>query len=223
MIVVSYLIGGIPVGLLVGHARGVDLREVGSGNIGASNALRALGPGVGAAVWIADLLKGLLPTVWASWYLVHIASTPDRFPYLAAIGFAAVLGHCFSPYLRFKGGRGVSTTLGSLLALDWRAGVLAFAIWLLMLAFTRYISLSSITACCAIPFLMSALPREPAAAAALEPYIVFGICIAVLTTLRHYPNIRRLLSGTETKIGQRTEVPVVEGVPGGPESETEYR
>src|ERR1039457_3039990 len=110
LIVVAYFVGGIPVGLLVGRSRGVDLREGGSGNIGASNALRSLGPGIGAVVWIADMLKGLLPIVWANWFLLHQTDVKNPWPYLAAVGFAAVLGHCFSPYLRFSGGRGVSTT-----------------------------------------------------------------------------------------------------------------
>ena len=223
LIVVAYLIGGIPVGLLVGRARGIDLREVGSGNIGASNALRALGPGVGTAVWIADLLKGFLPAAWAGWFLLRQVQISDPFPYLAGIGLAAVVGHCFSPYLRLRGGRGVSTSLGAGLALDWRVGVLSFAVWLFVVAVTRYISLGSITAIISVPVLMALLPRDQAHAAAQGPYTLFGIWLAVLVIIRHLPNLRRLLSGTESKIGQTAAAPVAEGVPSGPESETEYR
>lgn len=221
MIVGAYLIGGIPVGLLVGRARGVDLREVGSGNIGASNALRTLGAGVGAAVWIADMLKGLLPTVWAGRLLLHNLDVDNPWPYLAGVGFAAVFGHCFSPYLRFSGGRGVSTSLGSILALDWRVGLICFGVWLLVVSISRYISLSSILALISVPIVMGVLPRTDLTQRV--PFVVFGIVLAVLVIVRHIPNIRRLLAGKETQIGERARAPIAEGVGGGAESETEYR
>jgi glycerol-3-phosphate acyltransferase PlsY len=223
MILVAYLIGGIPVGLLAGRARGVDLRAVGSGNIGASNALRALGPRVGAVVWIADMLKGLLPTVWAAWVMLHLMNIQDPWPYVAGVGFAAVLGHCFTPYLRFSGGRGVSTALGAILALDWRAGVIAFVIWLFVLGFTHYISLSSLVAIALVPVFMVLLPRDVSHVAQRTPYLIFGIGLAVLVIIRHLPNIGRLLSHTETRIGEKAGAPIAEGIGGGAESETEYR
>src|ERR1035437_10166473 len=95
LVVVAYLIGGIPLGVLVARSRGINLTQVGSGNIGASNVMRTLGTKLGIAVWLADLLKGLVPVVWARPWLVN---TEHPWRYLAAVGLAAVLGHCFSPY-----------------------------------------------------------------------------------------------------------------------------
>ncbi|HEY3398714.1 MAG TPA: glycerol-3-phosphate 1-O-acyltransferase PlsY [Armatimonadota bacterium] len=199
LVVVAYLVGGIPIGVLVARSRGVDLTLVGSGNIGASNVLRTLGAKMGIVVWLADLLKGLLPVVWSRQLLLTM---PNPWPWLAAAGLAAILGHCFSPYLRFFGGRGVSTSLGVFLALDWRVGVLAFVVWIMIVLFTRYISLGSIVATICVPFLFGYLPLDAVNAPARRPYVIVGICIALLVTLKHVPNIRRLLSGTERKIGE---------------------
>lgn len=223
LIAVAYLVGGIPIGLMVGRARGVDLTKVGSGNIGASNVMRALGVKLGLVVWVADLLKGLLPVIWARPALVNPGILEKPFAYLAGVGFAAVVGHCFSPYLLLRGGRGVSTALGATLGLDWRVGLIAFGIWLFFVAVTRYISLSSMIASISVPLLFAVMPFPESHADAQRPYLILGIGFAVLVILRHLPNIRRLLSGTETKIGERVQAPIAEGVGGGAESETEYR
>ncbi len=219
LIVVAYLIGGIPIGLMVGKARGVDLTQVGSGNIGASNVMRTLGARLGVLVWLADLLKGFLPVVWTR--LLIQQGMDEPWPWLAGVGFAAVMGHCFSPYLRLRGGRGVSTSLGAVLGLDWRVGLLAFAVWVFLLILSRYISLSSMVAAISVPVLFAFL--KPETVAAQRPFLIAGIALAVLVVLKHVPNIGRLLSGTESKIGQKAEVPLPEGIGGGPESETEYR
>lgn len=189
-IIGGYLIGGTPIGLLVGLAQGVDIRDCGSGNIGASNALRTLGVRMGAIVWLADVLKG-----WAPVYVVSYVASPDPL-LLAAVGFAVVAGHCFSPYLKFAGGRGVSTGLGALLALDWRVGSSAFGVWILLVLTTRYISLASVVAAATAPifFVVFGGPRV---------YLASGAGIALLIIGRHLPNIRRLRAGTETKIGEK--------------------
>ena len=190
MIVAAYLVGGIPVGFMVGQARRVDIREYGSGNIGASNVLRTLGAKAGAAVWVADILKGFAP-------VTVVKYTPfSSEPWLAGVALAAILGHCFSPYLKLSGGRGVSTTLGALLALDWVVGLSALGVWVIVVAVIRYISLGSIMAAFSAPIFFAFYDRPVA-------YFVFAVTIWLLIWFQHIPNIRRLLAGTETKIGQR--------------------
>lgn len=190
MIIATYFAGGIPIGLLVGRVRGVDIREYGSGNIGASNVLRTLGGKAGAAVWVADALKGFAPVMVAR----CVPLSPEA--WVAGVGLAAVLGHCFSPYLRLSGGRGVSTTLGVFLALDWRVGLSAFALWIATVAITRYISVGSMLAA-ASAVLFFAVYDSPSG------YLVVGVGIAVLIVIRHSANIRRLIRGTEAKIGKK--------------------
>lgn len=137
-VVTAYLFGGIPIGLLVGRAHGIaDIRQHGSGNIGASNVLRLLGAKLGLMVWLLDVLKGYLPVALAT-YLLHLEGW-----WVAAAAMAAIAGHCFSPYLRLTGGKGVSTSLGVIIGLDWRAGLICFAAWIIVVALSRYISLGS--------------------------------------------------------------------------------
>lgn len=190
MIIAAYLVGGIPIGLIVGRARGVDIREYGSGNIGASNVLRTLGAKAGAAVWVADIIKGFAPAAVARY--IPLSSEV----WVAGIGFAVVLGHCFSPYLRLSGGRGVSTSLGVLLALDWRVGLSALTLWIVVVLITRYISLGSMLAA-ASALVFFAVYHSP------RVYLGLGVGVAVLVIIRHLPNIRRLIAGTETKIGEK--------------------
>ena len=189
-IVAAYLVGGIPIGLLMGRARGVDVREYGSGNIGASNVLRTLGPKVGGVVWVADIFKGFAPVAAAKYMPLSSEA------WLAGVALAAVLGHCFSPYLKLSGGRGVSTSLGALLSLDWVVGLSACAVWLVLVAVTRYISLGSMVAAFSVPILFAVYDQAVV-------YIAFGASIWLLIWLRHMPNVRRLVGGTETKIGER--------------------
>jgi glycerol-3-phosphate acyltransferase PlsY len=130
----SYLIGGIPIGLLIARSRGVDLRKIGSGNIGATNVFRALGAKLGLLSFALDVLKGFLPPLLAARALGVTGWA------LGAAGMATVVGHCFSPYLRFAGGKGVATSLGIALALYWPAGAFPFALWIAITAVTRYVS-----------------------------------------------------------------------------------
>jgi len=212
-IIGSYLFGGIPIGLLVGRAKGIDdIRKYGSGNIGASNVLRVIGVRAGLFVWAMDAMKGLLPVVVARYALFPMvepvpgtgvaAGAPERLWWLAAVALAAMVGHCFSPYLKLSGGRGVSTSLGVILGLDWRVGVICFACWVAIVAVTRYISLGSMIACAlAAPILcLFGAPAPLAMAIAL---------VALVVIVRHIPNIGRLLAGTERKIGQK-ERPVTD-------------
>lgn len=189
--VASYLFGGIPIGLLVGRAKGIeDIRQYGSGNIGASNVLRVIGIKAGLFVWVADALKGFLPV------LVARSGAGLEGWTLGAVAVAAMVGHCFSPYLRLTGGRGVSTSLGAIIGLDWRVGIVCFSLWLVIVGLTRYISLASMIGCAAATPALYLLSSP-------VPHIAAAAAIALIVMIRHIPNIRRLLDGTERKIGHR--------------------
>jgi len=202
----AYLFGSIPFGVIVGRAwRGIDVRKFGSGNIGASNALRVLGPGPAAAVFIGDMLKGYVP-VAVGRVLLTKWGTPEIDLWSLALGLAPIIGHSFSVFLRFSGGRAVTTTCGVLFALVWPAAAIGLAIWILLVAVTRYISVGSIAAAISVPVYIALSGRR-------WEWLVFWSAVALLVVLRHIPNIKRLLAGTETKIGQRVEVEASAGVP----------
>lgn len=190
-VVLAYLLGGVPIGLLVGRARGVDdIRKYGSGNIGGTNVLRVMGVKAGLAVSVMDCLKGLVPVLVAR-YALGIEGWS-----LGLVGLAAVSGHCFSPYLRFSGGKGVATCLGAMLGLYWLAALCALALFVLIVWRSRYISLGSILASLSVPVLM-ALFRMPAG------YVAGSAMIALLIAFQHRGNIQRLRAGTERKFGQK--------------------
>jgi len=183
-VLAAYLLGAVPFGLLTSRLISKrDPRQHGSGNIGATNALRTGGKLVGALTLLADVLKGAAPValaVYAGW--------PDA--WVAAIAVAAALGHIFPVYLKFKGGKGVATMFGAMLPwLPW-AALAALFVWLLSLKITHYVSLSSILAGCALPI-------GAWAVGASLPAIAASFFFGLLMTLRHASNIRRLLDGTE--------------------------
>jgi len=202
VIALGYLIGAIPFGVIVGKlTRGIDVRDYGSGSMGMTNVLRTIGARAGAFVFLADLAKGATGATLA-WII--FASLPDMVAWGQVTGgAAAVIGHTWPIYIGFRGGRGVTTGFGALLVICWPAGLISFAVFLTVVALSRYISLGSMLAALAmlavmIPFVV--FDVEPFA------YLVYGLIIAPLVVLRHRSNIRRLLSGTEPKIGQRTGV-----------------
>ncbi len=185
----AYLIGAIPVGLLAGFARGVDVRTVGSGNIGATNVVRAVGPLIGLAVFLVDVLKGAGG--------VMLCRALGLEGWLLGMGaLFVVMGHCFSPYLAFKGGKGMATTLGAFLALRPLPALACLVLWILVVALTRYVSLGSIAAVAAVPatFYLAA-PGQDA------ELVVILAALALLVIGRHNDNIERLLNGTEKRIG----------------------
>ncbi len=192
--VVAYFLGSIPFGLLLVKffRQGRDVRSEGSGNIGAANVTRVAGPGVGLATLLLDAGKGYL-AVWlaARW-------SDGNVRWIMAGAVAAVLGHLFPIWLRFRGGRGVATGVGVCLLISGKAVLAALAIWLLVVAFWRYVSLGSITAAAAMPLLVY-LFYAPGHA---PPFVVsLGIiAIAILVIWKHRPNIERLLSGTENRM-----------------------
>lgn len=184
-IVAGFLVGSIPFGVLVSRAFfGTDLRAHGSGNIGAANALRALGKGPALAVLILDALKGALPAAAAAGY------GGDALPWLApATGAAAVLGHIFSPWLGWRGGKGVATSLGVVFALAWPAGLAFVVVWAAAAAATGYSSAGSLAASFVTPFALWLWAGPPAAA--------YGVFAAVVIVVAHRANIARLRAGTE--------------------------
>ena len=186
-VLLGYGLGSIPFGLLLAKAAGKgDIRQVGSGNIGATNMLRAGGKGLAAAVLVLDAGKGFL-AVWLTW-----RGWPDAAP-LAALG--AVIGHCFPVWLRFKGGKGVATALGACLGLGWPIGVAYAAVWLGMMAMTRISSLGGMSAAVAAPIAAAVLGQTE-----LVP-VLAGIALIVLW--QHRANLARLRAGTEPKIGKK--------------------
>lgn len=193
-VLVGYLVGGIPVGLYVARARGIpDIRKLGSGNIGATNVLRVLGTKAGLAVWVIDCLKGAGPIL-----LARLALGVEGW-WLGGVGVAAALGHCYSPYLRFSGGRGVSTGLGMLMGLFWPVGLMGLAVFVLVVARTRYISVGSMTAAASSPLWV--LVWGPYLGPYTAAYAVAAAVGALVIIMRHRPNIQRLRAGTEHKIG----------------------
>ena len=201
--VVAYLCGSVPFGFLAAKIfRGVDIRETGSRNIGATNAARALGFKYFPLLVLLDLAKGFLPTLTAR-MLAPAGGVHD--PGLLAIGtgVAAVLGHVFPLYLRFKGGKAVATGGGVFLALSPWAVLIAGAAWGLVFGLSRYVSLASMTAAVALPVSVWALTPDPLAAGL--PLAAFATVAGLFVILLHRSNIRRLLSGTENRIGRTRE------------------
>jgi acyl phosphate:glycerol-3-phosphate acyltransferase len=193
------MLGGIPTGLLIGRARGVDLREHGSRNIGATNAFRVLGARWGALVFALDLLKGLAAVLLARtlvWAWAPPGAAPQGSPLLTltlVAGVAAILGHVFTPWLRFRGGRGVATSLGVFLGIVPWPTLLAFCLWAVLFTVSKRVSVGSIGAALAYPFLVWTLTDG----ASRTVVTVVAAAVAALVLVRHLPNIRRLLSGTE--------------------------
>jgi glycerol-3-phosphate acyltransferase PlsY len=212
VVAAAYLCGAIPFGLLIGLACGIDVRTRGSGNIGATNVGRILGKPWGLLAFACDLLKGLLP-VWLAgrWLAERAAGEPltaaDFFVWMT-VATAAIIGHVFPVYLRFKGGKGVATALGVLLGI-WPyftlPGAAAFGMWIVVTGLTRYVSVGSIVAAGAFPLLFAAAVHLAhgrwGSFERLWPMYLFAAVLALLVIYRHRGNIQRLLAGTESKIG----------------------
>lgn len=206
IVVVSFLFGSIPFGLVVGRLfYRIDIRKSGSGNIGAANALRTFGKGGALAVLVLDALKGYIPASLTLWSLSpHSASSADPLGLNEALagiaigvsalaGFAALLGHCYSPWLRFHGGKGVATHLGVTFALSWVGGLLFIASWLVAAVPTGYSSLGSLVAT-AVTVLTLWYFAGPAG-------LGYGLLAAIIIFRRHRENIARLRAGTENPMG----------------------
>jgi glycerol-3-phosphate acyltransferase PlsY len=190
ILVIAYLLGSIPFGLLIGKAKGVDVRKAGSGNIGASNVMRIVGTPWAVTVLVLDAAKAALPV-----YIMRWAGYDSAALQLAA-GLCAVFGHTWSVYLRGKGGRGVASALGMFIALTPTVALIGFASWVLVVAVTRYISLASMLSGAVIVTSMFLLQMP-------TPYRWGAVALFVLVVYRHIPNIKRLLAGTEHRFGEK--------------------
>jgi glycerol-3-phosphate acyltransferase PlsY len=184
-VVVAFAIGSIPFGVLVSRAFfGTDLRHEGSGNIGAANALRTLGRRGAAAVLVLDALKGFAPTLAAALLVGRLAAV--------AAGLAAVAGHCWSPFLGLRGGKGVATLFGTLFALWWPAGCAFAAVWIAAVAASGYASVASMLATLAMaPVLWFGIGA---------PGLVYGLVATAFVVVRHRENLERLRDGTENRL-----------------------
>ena len=206
MILFAYLLGSVPFGFLIAKDQGIDLRKVGSGNIGATNTGRVLGKKWGILCMLLDILKGLVPML----VIREQNAGPLQLTLWLLVGCAAVLGHVFPVYLKFKGGKGVATSLGIVLGL-WPyytlCGVAAFLVWLVLVLLWRYVSLASIVAAIAFPvFLIAAiLIFKDWELSQLWPLVVVAVLMSLLVVIRHTDNIKRLADGSEAKIFDKIE------------------
>ncbi|HZW28173.1 MAG TPA: glycerol-3-phosphate 1-O-acyltransferase PlsY [Trueperaceae bacterium] len=192
--VVGYLLGTIPTGYLVARLRGVNIQEVGSGNIGATNVLRTLGWLPAALVMVFDPLKGalatLLPTLLgASGWTVALA------------GLAAVVGNSFNVFLRLRGGKGIATSIGVFVVVDPLTSLLCVLVGVFTILVSRYVSLGSIVGMFSLPLFVLAGGNFPV------PHLFLAVCLSALTIFRHRDNVARLLAGTERRLGQKVTPP----------------
>jgi acyl phosphate:glycerol-3-phosphate acyltransferase len=190
---VAYLLGSIPTGFLVAKARGVDIRTVGSGNIGATNAFRVLGKGFGIFVLLMDALKGWVAVEVGAHVMAKLLPGPDPEYLSITAGIAAILGHNFTCWLHFKGGKGIATSAGVLIALVPLALVIILSIFIIFFVTTRYVSVGSIAAAFALPFATWFTQHDIG-------LTVVMTAIGALAILKHRKNIQRLLNGTENRI-----------------------
>jgi glycerol-3-phosphate acyltransferase PlsY len=192
----AYLLGSIPFGyLLVKAVRHEDIRASGSGNIGATNVLRSGAKGLGIATLLLDLGKAFLAVIIAK------KLAPNDFDLATAAAVAAVVGHCYPVWLRFKGGKGVASALGVFLALTWPSALCILSVFILIVVLTRFVSLASIIAAASLPFFaLYFVPQR-------SPIAITGfLFITFLIIAKHHQNIRRLFSGTESRFGSRKAV-----------------
>jgi glycerol-3-phosphate acyltransferase PlsY len=209
----AYLLGSIPFGFLVAKARGIDIRSVGSGNIGATNAMRVLGKPAGILVLLLDAFKGyaacaLLPALIFNWLAPHFSglfiyfqNEPVEFQVKLKViaGVCAVLGHNYTCWLKFKGGKGIATTAGIYIALAPWPLLIALGVFILAVVLTRYISVGSITAAIALPVAVWLMPPHN---------LLLGLvttALGALAVYKHKSNIQRLMAGTENRFGKKPE------------------
>ena len=195
--VLSFIIGSIPTAYIFGKLfKGIDIREYGSGNVGATNALRILGTSIGIFVLVFDISKGVISTVLIPsinpFKELYISSELIR----CVSGISAILGHIFSPFLNFKGGKGVATGFGVFLGIDIFSTLIAFSVFLMAFSIMRYVSVGSIILFISLPFCFLILSKP-------SIYLYFSILVATIVFLTHIPNIKKLIKGEENKFSWR--------------------
>lgn len=190
LVVAAYVVGSIPFGYLFARARGIDIRQRGSGNIGAVNVARSLGKKLGLVVLLLDALKGAIPVLAARWLGLHESVDPFV---ITAAGVAAISGHCFPVWLGFRGGKGVATTLGVFIVVDPLITLVTVMIFVIVYAIFRIASLGSIVAVASLPVWLLVAQRG-------DEVVTLAIASALIVIAKHAPNIRRLLRGQEHKL-----------------------
>ena len=205
MFVCAYLLGSVPFGLLIARMHGVDIQKVGSGNIGATNVVRNLGKKWGILCFFLDCLKGLVPMLVAGMFVEDV-SVASLSMWLG-VGCAAILGHVFPVFLKFKGGKGISTSMGVMLGLYpylTIPGVFTFVVWVVVLFVFRYVSLASVLAAVAFPILLTGaiVVMDGWEFGELWPLLVVASVLAGLIVIRHVGNIKRIMAGSESKAFQ---------------------
>ena len=211
LIIIAYFLGAVPFGFMIGKAHGKDLRQIGSGNIGATNAARMLGKKWGVICFLLDVGKGLLPMLLVPLFgLLEQPLTSTQLFLWILVGVFAVLGHIFPIYLGFKGGKGVATSLGIVLGL-WPyftlCGIVTFVLWAVTLMIWRYVSLSSIIAAVSFPVLLigGIVAIDTWSFNQLWPLVIIACLMALLVIFRHRTNIVRLRNGSEDKVFQKSD------------------
>jgi len=195
--VVAFFSGSIPYGLIIAKAKGIDIRKVGSGNIGATNVMRALGTKLGLFAFFLDVLKGALPSILANVLLREKLGGLDPQAQWFIVGFFSIIGHMLSPFVGFKGGKGIATGLGASLGAAPFQGLSAFAVFIVVLAVYRYVSLASVVAIWAAVGFAASMPFFiPGQSLQILPFFLF---LAGFITYKHKSNMQRLKEGTEPK------------------------
>lgn len=201
ILVGSYLLGSVPFGYLAGRLAGLDIRKLGSGNVGATNVVRVLGKKYGYPAFALDFLKGF-GTVKISMLMATGRppgwNSPEIFGIAAAI--SCVIGHLYPVWLKFKGGKGVATSAGALFALTPIGGLIGVAIWIVIFCITRYVSVASVTAAVVLPLVILVLSWRNENARAI---FYFSVCIAAVVIWRHRSNLSRLVRGTEPRFTRK--------------------
>ena len=197
--IAAYLLGSFPTGYLAARAKGIDIRTVGSGNIGAANTMRVLGKPAGIFVLVVDGLKGYAACTWLCDLLLKSIGVPaaDKAPYTILAGIAVVLGHNYTCWLRFKGGKGIATSAGVFFALAPTAAGVALITWMIAFALSRFVSVASIAAAVALPAAVWVMPNSLALR-------IVTTALGLLAIAKHRNNIERLFNGTERRFGQKS-------------------
>lgn len=188
LIICAFVMGSIPVGVIVAKTKGIDLKKIGSGNIGATNVLRSLGKGPAALTLLGDMLKGTLAVALGKYFGLGTF-------YQGLIGLSAILGHNFSLFLGFRGGKGVATSLGVFLLYSPQTALITFIIWIVVVLTTKYSSLGALISFGLLPLTIILLDGKDK--------LPVAVLVTLFILIRHTDNIRRLIKGTERKIGER--------------------
>lgn len=194
LVVFAFFFGSIPWGYMIGKLKGVDLRKVGSGNIGATNVLRVIGKKEAIITLLLDISKGLIPVL----VVKILPSYGDNLLLIGLVGISSILGHCYTPFLKFKGGKGVATSIGVLLGYMPLAGLITILIWIITFKISKISSVGALVSFAFLPVNVYLLGYS-------EEVKLFAFLITAIIYLRHIENIKRLLKGTESKIGEKNE------------------